>query len=92
MATTEQIAGTFEVWNEETEAFESTDGVSDAEITDIEDSSGDDSGDGTISGGGTNTPLYGLPGVTTEDNGKFLMVVDGAWKAVALDDAEGGSY
>lgn len=33
-----------------------------------------------------------LPEVTTEDNGKFLRVVDGAWAAVAVDSAEGASF
>lgn len=33
-----------------------------------------------------------LPEVTTEDNGKFLRVVDGAWAAVAVDAAEEASF
>lgn len=33
-----------------------------------------------------------IPTVTTSDNGKFLRVVNGAWAAVALESAEGGSF
>ena len=33
-----------------------------------------------------------VPAVTTSDNGKFLRVVNGAWAAVALENAEGGSF
>ena len=33
-----------------------------------------------------------LPTVTASDNGKFLQVVNGAWAAVTISDAEGGSY
>ena len=33
-----------------------------------------------------------LPAVSTSDNGKFLQVVKGAWTAVTIPDAEGGSY
>ena len=33
-----------------------------------------------------------LPGVTTADNGKFLRVVNGAWAAEALPNAEGGAF
>lgn len=33
-----------------------------------------------------------LPPVTTDDNGKFLRVVDGAWAAVAVDKAEEASF
>ena len=33
-----------------------------------------------------------LPGVTTSDNGKFMRVVNGAWAAAAIDNANGGSF
>lgn len=33
-----------------------------------------------------------LPTVTTADNGKFLRVVNGAWAAAAVDDANGVSF
>lgn len=33
-----------------------------------------------------------VPAVTTDDNGKFLRVVNGAWAAEALPSAEGGSF
>ena len=33
-----------------------------------------------------------VPSVTTSDNGKFLRVVNGAWTAVAIADANGGSF
>ena len=34
----------------------------------------------------------GVPSVTTADNGKFLRVVNGAWAAAAIDNANGGSF
>lgn len=34
----------------------------------------------------------GVPAVSTTDNGKFLQVVNGAWAAVAMTDAEGVRY
>lgn len=34
----------------------------------------------------------GVPSVTTADNGKFLRVVNGAWTAAAIADANGGSF
>lgn len=34
----------------------------------------------------------GVPSVTTADNGKFLRVVNGAWAAVAIANANGGSF
>lgn len=34
----------------------------------------------------------GVPSVTTADNGKFLRVVNGAWVAAAIDNANGGSF
>ena len=33
-----------------------------------------------------------LPHVTTADNGKFLRVVSGAWAAVSIANANGGSF
>ena len=33
-----------------------------------------------------------LPVVTTSDNGKFLRVVSGAWAAVEIANANGGSF
>lgn len=33
-----------------------------------------------------------VPSVTTSDNGKFLRVVSGAWAAVSISDAHGGSF
>ena len=33
-----------------------------------------------------------LPTVAASDNGKFLQVANGAWAAVTVPDAEGGSY
>ena len=33
-----------------------------------------------------------LPTVTTSDNGKFLRVVNGAWAAVEIANANGGSF
>ena len=36
--------------------------------------------------------ISALPTVTTADNGKFLRVVDGAWAAVEIANANGGSF
>ena len=33
-----------------------------------------------------------LPAVTTSDNGKFLRVVNGAWAAAEIANANGGSF
>ena len=33
-----------------------------------------------------------LPNVTAADNGKFLRVVNGAWAAVSIANANGGSF
>lgn len=33
-----------------------------------------------------------LPTVTASDNGKFLRVVNGAWAAVEIANANGGSF
>lgn len=40
------------------------------------------------------TALQGkaLPAATTDDNGKFLRVVDGVWAAVAVTNAEEASF
>lgn len=37
-------------------------------------------------------PPKELPNVTTADNGKFLRVVSGAWAAVEIANANGGSF
>ena len=54
---------------------------------------------GTASDGSENAYARGdhvhpreLPNVTTADNGKFLRVVSGAWAAVAIANANGGSF
>ena len=36
--------------------------------------------------------VHEVPTVTTSDNGKFLRVVNGAWAAVAIANANGGSF
>ena len=36
--------------------------------------------------------VHEVPTVTTADNGKFLRVVNGAWTAVAIANANGGSF
>lgn len=36
--------------------------------------------------------VHEVPAVTTTDNGKFLRVVNGAWSAVTIPDANGGSF
>lgn len=49
----------------------------------------------TISVDGTSTTLYApteLPSVTSSDNGKVLMVVDGAWAAASIPSANGVSF
>lgn len=33
-----------------------------------------------------------LPAVTASDNGKFLRVVNGAWRAETIPSANGGSF
>ena len=33
-----------------------------------------------------------LPAVTSEDNGKFLRVVEGVWAASSIANASGGSF
>ena len=41
---------------------------------------------------GDHTHPRELPNVTTADNGKFLRVVNGAWAAVEIANANGGSF
>ena len=36
--------------------------------------------------------VHEVPAVTTADNGKFLRVVSGAWAAVSIANANGGSF
>ena len=36
--------------------------------------------------------VHEVPAVTTTDNGNFLRVVNGAWAAVAIPNANGGSF
>lgn len=36
--------------------------------------------------------VHEVPAVTTVDNGKFLRVVNGAWGAVEIANANGGSF
>ena len=36
--------------------------------------------------------VHEVPAVTTADNGKFLRVVNGAWAAVNIANANGGSF
>lgn len=36
--------------------------------------------------------VHEVPAVTTTDNGKFLRVVSGAWAAVEIANANGGSF
>ena len=36
--------------------------------------------------------VHEVPTVTASDNGKFLRVVNGAWAAVAIPNANGGSF
>lgn len=53
----------------------------------------------TVTIDGTATKLYApsggsseLPAVTSSDNGKVLMVVDGAWAAASIPSASGVSF
>ena len=55
--------------------------------------------DGTASAGvskkfsrGDHSHPKELPNVTTADNGKFLRVVNGAWAAAEIANANGGSF
>ena len=36
--------------------------------------------------------VHEVPTVTASDNGKFLQVVNGAWAAVAIPNANGGNF
>ena len=36
--------------------------------------------------------VHEVPAVTTTDNGKFLRVVNGAWAAATVDNANGGAF
>ena len=36
--------------------------------------------------------VHEVPSVTTADNGKLLQVVNGAWAAVSIANANGGSF
>ena len=36
--------------------------------------------------------VHEVPAVTASDNGKFLQVVNGTWAAVAIPNANGGSF
>ena len=36
--------------------------------------------------------VHEVPAVTASDNGKFLRVVNGAWAAVSITNANGGSF
>ena len=36
--------------------------------------------------------VHEVPAVTASDNGKFLRVVSGAWAAVSIANANGGSF
>lgn len=38
------------------------------------------------------TKWNAIPMVTASDNGKFLRVVNGAWAAVTIPDANGGNF
>ena len=49
-------------------------------------------GGGAISAAEAGVDYMAPVSVTTEDNGKFLRVVDGAWAAVAVDSASGVSF
>lgn len=49
-------------------------------------------GGGGASGGSSGGSGSGLPAVTSADNGKILMVQNGAWAAVSLETWTGGSY
>ena len=42
--------------------------------------------------GGTGYDITFQSAVTTSDNGKFLRVVNGAWAAVKIANANGGSF
>lgn len=49
-------------------------------------------GNGTVISASAGTDYMKPVSVTSSDNGKFMCVVNGAWAAVTVPDAEGGSY
>ena len=46
----------------------------------------------SVNGQTGNVTISSLPAVTTADNGKFLRVVNGAWVAESIPNANGGSF
>ena len=46
----------------------------------------------SVNGGTGAVMIREVPAVTTADNGKFLRVVNGAWAAAAIDNANGVSF
>lgn len=46
----------------------------------------------SVNGQTGNVTISSLPAVTTADNGKFLRVVNGAWAAESIPNANGGSF
>ena len=46
----------------------------------------------SVNGHTGDVTVHEVPAVTTADNGKFLRVVNGAWAAAAIDNANGGSF
>ena len=46
----------------------------------------------SVNGGTGAVTVREVPAVTTADNGKFLRVVNGAWSAVEIANANGGSF
>ena len=46
----------------------------------------------TVNGQTGAVTVHEVPAVTATDNGKFLRVVNGAWVAVAIANANGGSF
>lgn len=47
---------------------------------------------GSGGGGGGGSDASCLPEVTTDDNGAFLRVVDGAWAVATIESAEGVGF
>ena len=46
----------------------------------------------SVNGKTGDVTIYEVPTVTTSDNGKFLRVVNGAWAAESIANANGGSF
>ena len=46
----------------------------------------------SVNGKTSDVTVREVPSVTASDNGKFLRVVSGAWAAVSISDAHGGSF